>query len=103
MLYVTEVSTKEELIEINNLNRQNLKPNLSKQEQEKQGFVSWPYSVTLLQQMHAIAPGIIVKDDDKVVGYALVTPLAAAGFHADLKKMIENLEAINYQGKLLFL
>ncbi len=41
MLYATEVTTDEELIQINKLNRQNLKTALSKQEQEDQGFVTW--------------------------------------------------------------
>ncbi|MGI8582905.1 MAG: GNAT family N-acetyltransferase [Chitinophagaceae bacterium] len=101
MLYATEVTTDDELVQINKLNRQNLKTALSKQEQEDQGFVTWLYSMSLLQQMHAIAPSIIVKDGDAVVGYALVTPIEAGSFHADLKTMIDNLETLSYKDKPL--
>jgi len=101
MLYAAEVTTQDELIQINKLNQQNLKTSLSNREQEKQGFVTWLYPVSLLQQMHAIASSIIAKDDDAVVGYALVTPVEASSFHPDLKRMIDNLEPLNYKGKPL--
>ena len=101
MLYATEVTTDDELIQVNALNRQNLKSNLSKQELEEQGFVTWLYSVHLLQQLQTIAPAIVVIDDGKVVGYALVTPVEAGNFHPDLQTMINNLGTINYKGKPL--
>lgn len=101
MLYATQVTNVEELVRVNELNRQNLKPNLSKQEQEEQGFVTWLYPVSLLQQVHTIAPSVIVKDDDKVVGYALVTPLEAGHFHPDLKTMMSYLETIHYNNRPL--
>jgi GNAT superfamily N-acetyltransferase len=101
MLYATEVTADDELIQVNKLNLQNLKANLSKREQEDQGFVTWLYPVSLLQQIHAISPAIIVKDNDKVVGYALVTPVEAACFHPELRTMIDYLETLNYKGKPL--
>ncbi len=101
MLNATEVTTQQELLEINKLNRKNLKINLSKEEQEEQGFVTWLYPVSLLQQIHALAPSIIVKDNDAVVGYALVTPVESGNFHTDLKRMIDNLEILSFNGKPL--
>jgi len=101
MLYPKEVNTEDELIQINNLNRQNLKNYLSIYEQEEQGFVTWLYPLSLLQQIHALAPSIIVKDNDAVVGYALVTPIESGNFHSDLKRMIDNLETLSFNGKLL--
>ncbi|MBA3675072.1 MAG: GNAT family N-acetyltransferase [Chitinophagaceae bacterium] len=101
MLYAKEVTTQDELIQINKLNQQNLTTSLSKQQQEEQGFVTWLYPVSLLQQMHNIAPSIIIKDDNAVVGYALVTPVEAGTFHPDLKRMIDNLEPLDYKGKQL--
>lgn len=101
MLYATEVTTNDELLQVHELNRQNLKGNLSLQEQEEQGFVTWLYPVLLLQQIDDIAASIIVKDEDKVVGYALVTPVEAGSFHPDLQAMIDNLEALNYKGRAL--
>lgn len=101
MLYSAIVTTDEELWQINKLNQKNLKANLSLSEQQEQGFVSWLYSFSLLKQLHSLAPSIMVKDQDKVVGYALVTPIEAAGFHPDLQAMINNLENIQYKNKPL--
>jgi len=101
MLYPKEVNTEDELIQINKLNRQNLKNYLSIYEQEAQGFLTWLYPVSLLQQIHALAPSIIVKDNDAVVGYALVTPIESGNFHTDLKRMIGNLETLSFNGKPL--
>lgn len=99
MIYTTEVTTDNELIQINELNQKNLKTSLSKKEQEEKGFVTWLYPLSVLHQMHTLAPSIIVKDDDKVVGYALVTPLEAGHFHPALQIMINNLQALSYKGK----
>ncbi|MDB5221634.1 MAG: hypothetical protein JWN83_301 [Chitinophagaceae bacterium] len=101
MLYATEVTTDDELLQVHVLNRENLKGNLSLEEQEEQGFVTWLYPVSLLQQMHEIAPSIIVKEHDRVVGYALVTPIEAGSFHPDLQTMIDNLETLDYKEKPL--
>ncbi len=101
MLYATEVTTENELLQIHELNRENLKGNVSQQEQEEQGFVTWLYPASLLQQIHKLAASIIVKNNDKVVGYALVTPIEAGRFHPDLQTMIDNLETLEYEGKPL--
>jgi GNAT superfamily N-acetyltransferase len=101
MLYATFVSTKKELEQIQNLNQQNLKHNLSEDEMLREGFVSWNYSLELLEKMHRLAPSIIVKDNDEVVGYALVTLKEARSFHDDFEKMIINLQPVIYEGKAL--
>jgi RimJ/RimL family protein N-acetyltransferase len=102
MLEATVVSTKDELEQIHQLNQLNLKQNLSGKEKEKEGFVSWLYSMDLLQNMHKLAPSIIVKDNDKIIGYALVTLKEAGEFHPDLQTMINNLQPLQYNGKPLF-
>ena len=102
MLKPTFVSTMEELEQIHLLNQQNLKYHLSEAEKQEEGFVSWLYPLELLQQMHQLAPSIIVKDNSAVVGYALTTLPEAAVFHADLKALFDNLEMLSYKGKPLF-
>ena len=102
MLEATIVTTEDELAQIHELNQLNLKQNLSEKEKKEEGFVSWLYSMKLLEQMHKLAPSIIVKDEDKVVGYALVTLKEAREFHPDLRTMITNLQPLHYNGKSLF-
>ena len=101
MLYATEVTTQDELLQIHEMNRQNLKGNISQEEQEEQGFLTWLYPVSLLQQIDELAPSIIVKDEDKVIGYALVTPVEAGSSHPDLQAMIDNLETVDHKGRPL--
>src|SRR4051812_29395094 len=102
MLIATVVTDPGELVEIHQLNQQNLKQHLDKNGMEKEGFVSWLYDVELLQQMHDLASTVIVKNNDRVVGYALTTPKEASKFHPDLKIMFANLQALNYKHRPLF-
>lgn len=102
MLVATQVTTEEELQQIHALNQQNLKQNISAEERAQEGFVSWLYSLDLLKQMHQLAPSIIVKDNDKVVGYALTTLPEARVFHHDLEEMFQGLETVAYKGQPLF-
>jgi hypothetical protein len=101
MLLATIVTTAEELKQIQKINGENLKSNLSKSEVDQEGFVSWLYPLQLLQQMHRLAPSIIIKDDETVVAYALTTLKESVAFHADLKKFIDNIEGIWYKNKKL--
>jgi len=101
MLPATTVRNKNELVQIHYLNQANLKQNLSVVEQKEQGFVTWLYSIELLEQMHRLAPSIIVKDGNKVAGYALTTLREASAFHHDLKQMFRNLQQVKYRNKLL--
>ena len=101
MLYATTVKTEKELEEIQRLNQQNLKKNLSGEEIIREGFVSWFYPFELLQKMHQLAPSIIVKDEDEVVAYALVTLKEASAFHNDLRILIENLQSVTYNNSPL--
>ena len=98
----TVVTTNEELQQIHDLNQQNLKQHLDSDEREKEGFVSWLYPVELLRQMQELAPTVIVKDENRVVGYALTTLKEASSFHPDLKIMFANLESLNYKDRPLF-
>lgn len=102
MLQATAVTTEDELEQIYHLNHQNLKQNLSEEDKQKEGFVSWQYSLQLLHEMHSLASSIIVKDDARVIGYALATLPEAAAFHTDLKIMIDNLQPLTYLDRSIF-
>ena len=103
MLYTTTVKTEKELEEIQHLNQQNLKNNLSSEEIAKEGFVSWFYPLELLKNMHQLAASVIVKEEGEVVAYALATLKEASAFHNDLRIMIENLRSVIYKNRPLLL
>ncbi|HEV7620333.1 MAG TPA: GNAT family N-acetyltransferase [Flavisolibacter sp.] len=97
MLIVKTVTEKEELEQIHRLNQENLKQNLSIEELSGQGFVTWLYSMELLKKMNNLAPSVIVKDNDKVVGYALVTLQECASFHKDLYTMMDHIKKLAFR------
>ena len=72
MLYATTVTTAKELEQILDLQYRNLAKNIDNAELQSQGFVTMHHSMEVLQQMHELSPSVIIKDDDKVVAYALV-------------------------------
>lgn len=63
-------SSESELIEIKNLQRINLRGNLSADEKKTEGFLTAEYSLSFLKKINEDSPAIILKKD-KVVGYAL--------------------------------
>lgn len=101
MLKATVVTTDDELFQIHCLNQQNLKQNLAKNIREQEGFVTWLYSLDLLKKMHQLSPGIVVKDGNNVVAYALTTLKESQIFHNDLEIMFQNLESVSYKNKPL--
>lgn len=101
MLHATIVTTGEELAQINKLNQANYRQYITPEEKDREGFVSWFYPLPLLQKTQALAPHIIVKNNDEVVAYALTLLKEEAAFHADLAAMFNNLTNVTYKGKLL--
>jgi hypothetical protein len=101
MLKATIVTTDDELLQIHKLNQQNLKQHLNEETQEREGFVSWLYSIELLRMMHNLSPSVIVKDKDNVVAYALTTLKESKIFHPDLEIMFGNLESVQYKNRPL--
>lgn len=101
MLLATTVTTADELQQIYDLSFQNLRTNISQEEIAKEGFTSWQYSLELLQQLHSQQPSVIVKDDDKVIAYALVALMESRVFHKDLETLMHGLSKLSYNDKLL--
>lgn len=102
MFEVTTVSSSNELHQIHSLNLVNLRQRLSDSEKSTEGFVTWLYSLELLEKMHQLAPSVIVKFENKVIGYALTTLQESSNFHADLDAMFLHLKHVLYQERSLY-
>lgn len=102
MLYATTVQHEEELKQILQLQQENLKQNVDETEKQSQGFVTMLHDLDILQKMHAVAPSVIIKDDDTVVAYALTMLHACRAFFPPLEPMFENFERISWHGKPLY-
>ena len=90
------VRSENELLQIHQLNKENLRSVINPEEQTSEGFVSWLYSMELLKKMHAVAPSIIVKDETKIAGYALVALKEMVAFHTDLQTLFSHLLQLRY-------
>lgn len=100
-MLATIVSTEPEIDQIIELSLNNSKETITTQEKEKEGFISWNYSPTLLRQMHQLSPSVIIKDSNVLAGYALVAFKEASLFHEDLKAMVAQLDQLHYNNKRL--
>jgi GNAT superfamily N-acetyltransferase len=64
--------TLDELEQIRTLQLQNSSQNITSEEKLQEGFVTVQHTVALLEQMNTACAHIIAKDEEKVVGFALV-------------------------------
>jgi ribosomal protein S18 acetylase RimI-like enzyme len=99
MLQASLVNTRDQLKQIHDLNQKNLKTHLSATEQREQGFLSWSYSLKLLQQMNDLASSVIVTDNDQLAGYALTALPESRRFHTELDLMFKGFEELEYKEK----
>lgn len=102
MIYATTVSSKNELQQILDLQKKNLKENISETEKDEQGFLTMSFSMPMLEALHTVAPSIIIKDDNKVVAYAMVLLQEGRKAYPALEPMFVNLEKLNWQEKPLY-
>lgn len=101
MVIVKLVSELKELEGIRLLQEQNLGKHLSIEEASNEGFVTAEYSVEFLKAMHDVHPSIIAKDDDAVVGYALVATHPISEQHPLLADLFASIDKVIYKGASL--
>lgn len=89
------------LVEIIELQKANLKERLSKTEILREGFVTVTHSLTDLQNMDGYEKSLLMKDDNKTVGYLLAMTKNSEADIPVLVPMFETFEKILYKGKLL--
>jgi RimJ/RimL family protein N-acetyltransferase len=97
----TLVTSPEELQQILDLQKSNLRQNVSDDEKRSQGFVTMQFNIPMLQAMHNRAPSVIVKDGDKVIGYAIVFMPEDRHLYPSLESMFHTLEDVYWQNKPL--
>lgn len=101
MIIIKRVTEFSELEGIQKLQKRNLKANLSLAETETEGFVTAEYTIEFLQKMHEAGASIIAKDDDMVVGYALVASPKVRNEHELLAGLFTAIDKSAFGGKLL--
>jgi ribosomal protein S18 acetylase RimI-like enzyme len=101
MLFAKIVETEKELLQILQLQQLYLAGHNSSTEEKEQGFVTVHHTPEKLQQLHTLAPSIIVKEGDEVIAYALVMLNEAGSLIPELFSMFELLKTLSYKGQPL--
>jgi len=101
MLYATLASSTEELQQILQLQKENLRQHVTEDEMRSQGFVTLHHDLNALQQMHELAPSVIIKDEDVVVAYALTMLRECRQLTPDLEPMFTLLDQLSWHNKPL--
>lgn len=101
MINYCPASTIPELQQILELQQSNLSKSIGEDELKKEGFVTATHDLSLLQKMNTPYPHAIAKDEDKVVGYALVMLSELRNALPVLVPMFDMIDQTNYQGNNL--
>ena len=89
---ITLVASDADIQGILDLQRENLKRNLTSEVIAEQGFVTLEHSFDVMKRMNKASPSIIAKDGDKVVGYAIVM---LPEFRADVPALMGLFEVVD--------
>ncbi|HLW29463.1 MAG TPA: hypothetical protein VKX29_01290 [Brumimicrobium sp.] len=101
MITYSLTKNKSDLEGILSLQKANLKKNLSKEEIEKNGFVTVDHDWDILETMSEIEPHAIAKDGEKVVGYVLAMTKESRFDIPLIFPMFDEFEKIIYKGKVI--
>lgn len=99
MITITTSSTIKELEGILELQKQNLKKDLTSEQIKEQGFVTVSHSLDDLEKMHRYEPNIVAKDGDMIAAYLLGMTEQSKNDIPRLTEMYESFDHIIYQGK----
>lgn len=101
MLQATITTATEELNQILRLQQENLIQNINEAEMQSQGFVTLQHSLDTLIRMHELGPSVIIKEEEKVVGYALTMLQECRYLIPDLEPMFASLDNLSWENKPL--
>jgi predicted GNAT family N-acyltransferase len=101
MIIYTLAKTKEELTEILVLQQKNYKDHLSEREMLDEGFLSLKHEFPELREISGNYHHVIAKENDKVIGYALVMLKQFKDKVPVLIPMFDQIDALQFNGKFL--
>ena len=98
MVSIQLVNTTAELVGVQQLQRKNLRKEIGETEALSQGFLMAEFDMPFLNAMQAASPAVIAKDNDEVVGYALVATQAVRDLHPLLADLFNQIDQLTFQG-----
>ena len=94
----TIVSTVDEVHEILERQAENHPSALTPETMAREGFVTVRHDASVLERMNEVAPAVIAKAGNRVVGYALVMPRTFAADVPILRPLFEKLDTLSWKG-----
>jgi predicted GNAT superfamily acetyltransferase len=101
MITLAISNTDKDLLEILDLQSQNLLQSLTKDESQSQGFVTVSHTLEDLKKLNDYEQHLIIKDDDKIIGYLLAMTKNSKNDIPVLVPMFEIFNKIFYKDKLV--
>lgn len=101
MLLASLATSRDDLRQILQLQQLNLSTNISADELNSQGFVTMRHNLETLEQMNDLGPAVIIKDQEKVVAYALTMLVECKDLMPALKPMFTIFESLSWMGNPL--
>ena len=101
MLQTTITQSTDDLKQILQLQQENLPKNIDETEMRSQGFVTIHHDLHKLEQMHRLSPSVIIKNDDRVIAYALTMLKECRQLIHGLEPMFALLDKLSWENKPL--
>ena len=95
------VTSRADLERVLALQHDNLRGVIGADQEERDGFVTVTHTLDMLEAMHAIAPSVIAREGDDLVGYALVMPVEARAMIPILEPMFAMFETLTWRDRPL--
>lgn len=99
MIKLERALTDESILQILDLQRKNLKKNLSAEEVQTQGFVTAEHTFEILKKINDLEPTIIATDNGRVVAYAIAMRREAGEGMEVFKELFETIDSLSVDGK----
>jgi hypothetical protein len=97
MIYFPFVTSDEDVRQILRLQSENLAKNITAETLQQQGFVTVEHDFPTLRHMNDVEPSTLIKDDGRVVGYALAMSRTLAAAIPILIPMFEVFKQVPYK------
>jgi L-amino acid N-acyltransferase YncA len=99
MVHLSLSQSTADLEGILSLQRENLLTILSEEEKAAQGFVTIPHTLDQLEALHSIAPHVLAKENEQVVGYVLAMTLESRRVVPMMTSLFDNFDELEVAGK----
>ncbi|MFM9020061.1 MAG: N-acetyltransferase family protein [Sediminibacterium sp.] len=98
MVSITTAANEKDLQGILDLQRRNLKKNISPNEAISQGFLIAEFSPEYLRKLHDMYPPVIARLDDTVVGYACIATAENRQGNPLIEDLFNQIDQLHFDG-----